>query len=296
MKTLIKSFLCAGLLGFSPMSASLAQAEGEVGTQAFPWSNFSNLAPSPTTYSLSQFSGKVVLLVVFQHNCGGCVANAAKIGRLVDTLDRGADSAKFQAVGAEISTANYTQIQTYRNTLTNSNTLTLNFPLVKVPNDTNIQNNDASVENQTRWKRYNSPRDVFFIIGHDGQIKARVAGNRMIAMSTVKYDSVSSMLKAALAAAPASLGSGSPQASGFRAERAGRGYRFRMNDGFTGAITLRISDLQGRTVRTLTLTPASPEVVWNALAATGNPLPYGMYFVQASGQRFSATMRVSVLP
>lgn len=293
MKTLIKTFVCAGLLSLSPMAVSKALAEGEVGTQAFSWTGFSDLASSPTTYSLSQYSGKVVLLVVFQYNCGGCVGNAAKIGRLADTLDRGPDSAKFQAVGTEISTATYANIQTYRNTLTNSGTLSLNFPLVKVPRDTAIAATDGTGE---KWKRYNSYRDTYFVIGHDGQIKARVAGNRANAMSAVKYDSLSTALKSALAAAPASLGSSATQASGFRTERAGRGYRFRMNDGFTGTITLRLSDLQGRTVRTLMLTPASPEVVWNAQGPTGNALPYGMYFVQATGQSFSTSLRISVLP
>jgi peroxiredoxin len=285
------SLLLGAVLGLVP-----AWGEGEVGSPAFQWTNFSNLAPSPTTYSLSQYSGKVVLLVVFQHNCGGCVGNAARIGRLADTLQSGAPTSKFQAVGAEISTATYNQIQTYRNTLTNSGALTLNFPLVKVPNDTNIQNNDASVENQTRWKRYNSPRDVFFVIGHDGLIKARVAGNRQNAMSAVKYDSIRTALNAALAAAPASLGPGSVSAAGFRAERAGRGYRFRMNDAFSGTINLRISDVQGRAVRLLALTPNAPEVSWDAQDAGGNTVPFGMYFVQATGRDFSARLRVSILP
>jgi peroxiredoxin len=285
------SLLFGAVLGLAP-----AWGEGEVGTPAFQWTGFSNLAPSPTTYSLSQYQGKVVLMVVFQHNCGGCLANADEIGRLVDTLDRGPDSAKFQAVGTEIATANYAQIQTYRNALTVNGALTLSFPLVKVPNDTNIRTNDASVENQTRWKRYNAPRDMFFVIGHDGLIKARVAGNRQTAMGNVKYDSIRTAIHTALAAAPASLGAGSASAAGFRADRIGRGYYFRMNDAFSGTITLRITDLQGRVVRRLALTPASSEVVWNGQDAAGNTVPFGMYFVQATGRDFSARLRISMLP
>src|SRR5690606_38381372 len=103
---------------------SASFGEGEVGSPAYQWTGYSDLAPSPTLYSLSQYQGKVVLLVVFQYNCGGCVANAGRFGRLADTLQSGAAGSKFQAVGAEIRNATYTQIQSYRNSLTNSSTLT----------------------------------------------------------------------------------------------------------------------------------------------------------------------------
>jgi hypothetical protein len=281
------AFILGGLLGIAPVFG-----EGEVGSQAFQWTGYSDLAPSPTTYSMSQYSGKVVLLLVFQHNCGGCIANAPRLGRLVDTLDRSADSAKFQAVGAEIFTGTYAQIQTYRNSLTNSNTLTLNFPLVKVPNDTAISSDGVG----TKWKRYNSYRDVHFVINHNGQITARVEGNRINAMTTVKYDSLRAALTAALAAVPASLAPGAGSLAGFKADRAGRGYYFRMNDGFTGTISLRISDLQGRTVRGFSLTSSAPGVLWNVLDASGNTLPYGMYFIQASGNGVSFRQRIPLLP
>jgi hypothetical protein len=285
MKTIALIF--AGILGIAP-----AFGEGEVGSQAFSFAGLSDLAPSPTTYGLAQYDGKVRMLVVFQYNCGGCVANAPKFGRLVDTLERGADSAKFQAIGAEISTANYSQIQNYRNSLTNSNTLTLNFPLVKVPNDTNISSDGVG----TKWRRYNSYRDVYFVINHSGQITARIEGNRQNAMTTVKYDSLRMALNAALAAVPAALASGGPSAGSFRVERAGQGFYFRMNDAFSGTIALRISDLQGRVVRSLVITPSAPEAVWNGLDASGGALPYGMYFLQATGAGLSLRQRIPLLP
>jgi hypothetical protein len=282
-----KALFLAGLLGVSSVFG-----EGEVGTQAFPWSGFSDLAPSPTTYSLTQYQGKVRLLVVFQYNCGGCVANAPKFGRLVDTLERGADSAKFQAIGAEINVATYANIQTYRNSLTNTGALTLNFPLVKVPNDTAISTDGVG----TKWRRYNSYRDVYFVINHDGIITARIEGNRQNAMTNVKYDSLRMALNAALAAVPASLTPGGNLASGFRVERAGRGFYFRMNEAFSGNIALKISNLRGATVRTLTITSADPQAYWNGLDASGSPLPYGMYFLQASGPGLSLRRSVPLLP
>lgn len=268
-----------------------AFGEGEKGSTAFQWSGFSDLAPSPTTYSLTQYSGKVVLLVVFQYNCGGCNANAPKIGRLADTLQSGKPGSKFQAVGAEIYTANYTQIQSYRNNLTNTGALNLDFPLVKVPSDTNILTDGIG----TKWKRYNSYRDVYFVINHAGVITARIEGNRSSTMTNVKYDSLRTALNAAIAAVPANVLAGGA-ASGFRMERAGRGYRFRMNDGFSGTIRLRVSDLQGRVVRAFSLDSSSPETAWNGTDASGAPLPYGMYFVQVAGPGLSLRRSIPLLP
>jgi hypothetical protein len=233
-----------------------------------------------------------VLLVVFQHNCGGCNQNAPKLGRLADTLQTGKPGSKFQAVGAEIFTANYTQIQAYRNNLTNTGSLTLNFPLVKVPSDTNILTDGVG----TKWKRYNSYRDVYFVINHLGVITARVEGNRLNAMTNVKYDSLRLALNTALAAAPSNVLGGSGAASGFLMERMGRGYHFRMNDGFSGKIRLRISDLQGRIVRTLSLDPASTETAWNGTDAAGAPLSYGMYFLHAVGPGISLRRSIPLLP
>ncbi len=281
----------AGILGVAS-----AFGEGEVGSQAFQWVDYSDLAPSPTTYSLSQYQGKVVLLVVFQYNCGGCVANAPRFGRLADTLQSGKPDSKFQAVGAEIRNATYAQIQTYRNSLTNSNTLTLDFPLVKVPYDTGILMSDPTVENLTRWKRYDAPRDVYFVINHEGTITARVAGNRVSAMTNTQYQSLRTALDAALAAAPASLNPGGPSASGFRANRVARGYRFRVDGLVSGSVPLRIVDVQGRVLTSITLTPASPEAVWNGTDAAGRRVPNGLYFLRADMDGRTLNQRLPLLP
>lgn len=269
-----------------------AFGEGEKGSTAYSWSGYSDLAPSPTTYSLSQYAGKAVLLVVFQYSCGGCNANAPKIGKLADSLQSGKPDSRFQAVGAEIYTANYTQIQSYRNNLV-SNAATVNFPLVKVPHDTAIAATDGTGE---KWKRYNSYRDTYFVINHLGVITARVEGNRANAMSTVKYDSLRLALGAAISAVPSSILSGGGNAAGFRTERLAHGYRFQMREGFSGAIRLRITDLQGRVVRLLSLDASNSEASWNGTDASGAALPYGMYFLQASGTDVSLRRAVPLLP
>ncbi len=290
MKTLLLSALMlVGSLGLQTAHA----AEGDVGTAAYPWSNLSDLATSPITYSLSQYSGKVVLLVVFQYNCGGCVGNAPKIGLLADTLFKSAEGAKFQAVGAEIATASYAQIQTYRNSLTSNGALTVNFPSVKVVHDTNIAATNGTGE---KWKRYNSYRDTYFVIGHDGLIKVKVEGNRANAMSKVKYDSLRTALNTALAAAPSSLAPASGSRVGFRADRIGRGYRFHLDEVATSAVSLRILDLQGRVIRAFVLSPSAPEAVWNGLDAAGNAVPYGLYFARTEGEGHAQSRRLPLLP
>jgi len=280
--------ILAGLLGVLP-----AFGEGEVSSSAFQWTNYSDLAPSPTTYSLSQYAGKVVLLVVFQYNCGGCVANAPRLGRLADTLQSGAVGSKFQAVGAEISTASYANIQTYRNSLTNSNTLTLNFPLVKVPRDTAIAASDGTGE---KWKRYNSYRDVYFVINHLGVITARIEGNRGSAMSNTLYTNLRTALNNALSSAPASLSSADGSLTGFRADRIGSGYRFRRDAAAAGPMTLRILDMQGRILNSYTLSAANPEATWSGTDAAGARAPYGLYFVRVEGTGQALTRRIPLLP
>lgn len=282
------ALILAGLLGIVP-----AFGEGELGTQAYSWSNLSNLAPSPTTYSLAQYQGKVVLQVVFQYNCGGCVANSSRIGRLVDTLEKSAQGPKFQAVGTEISTATYANIQTYRNSLTNSNTLTLDMPLVKVPHDTAIAATDGVGE---KWKRFNSYRDNYFVINHLGIITYRLAGNRVSSMPDSNYAKLRAALNNALNNAPSSLAPGAGSSAGFHADRVGRGYRFRLNGAVTGEVSLRILDLQGRAIRAFTLTSAVPEALWNGTDASGNAMPYGLYFARTEGGGQALSRRLPLLP
>jgi hypothetical protein len=282
------SILLAGLVGLSAVPAS---AEGEVNSQAHAFAGLSDLAPSPKTYGLNDYQGKVRLLVVFQYNCGGCVANAPKFGRLVDTLEKSADSARFQAIGAEINNATYANILQYRAQLTNNNTLALDFPLVKVPVDTAIATDGVG----TRWKRYNSYRDVYFVIDHTGKITARIQGNRANAMHDTLYRNLRTALTAALAAVPATL-SPAQGAKGFGVSmaRQGRAYRFELGADAAPA-SLQIHDLQGRAFFTRQLKPGSA-ALWNGTDAAGKAVPYGVYFVKIARAGVSESRRISYLP
>ena len=73
----LRARLLAGFIGLAAAASAFA-AEGGVGTTAYSWSNYKALdsVTYPTGVSLSNFQGKVILLVAFQYNCGGCVANA----------------------------------------------------------------------------------------------------------------------------------------------------------------------------------------------------------------------------
>jgi hypothetical protein len=285
------SILLSGLVGLS--AAPAAAAEGDVNSQAYAFTGLSDLAPTPKTYGLADYSGKVRLLVVFQYNCGGCVANAPKFGRLVDTLEKSADSARFQAIGAEINNATYANILSYRGSLTNNNTLTLDFPLVKVPFDTAIAN-DGGFEG-TRWKRYNSRRDTYFVIDHNGKITARIAGNRSNAMHDTLYRNLRTALTAALAAAPANLASAQGGKSfGVSMTRQGRAYRFELGADAAPA-SLQIHDLQGRAFFTRQLKPGST-ALWNGTDAAGKTVPYGVYFVKISRAGVTESRRISYLP
>ena len=152
-------------------------AEGDTGTMAYQWANYTDLAPTnPKTYSLSDFHGKVILMNVFQYNCGGCDANAPKLGRMADSIGSGSASVPFQGVGTEIDNGSYTQIQTSYVPQLKKNAPNINYPLVHVPFDTAIYT--ATNPSGTVWKRYNSYRDVYFVIDANGKIVLRVAGNR----------------------------------------------------------------------------------------------------------------------
>src|ERR1700749_2378944 len=98
----MRELLLAGLamLGVSAVWG----AEGDVGTQAYAWANYKCLdsATYPNGVSLASFQGKVVLMNVFQYDCGGCDANAPAIGKLADSLGSGKPGIPFQAVGTEI--------------------------------------------------------------------------------------------------------------------------------------------------------------------------------------------------
>ncbi len=292
----LTSALSAGAFGLSLMlslAPSAAFAEGEVNSMAYQFTGYSDLATSnPQTYSLATYQGKVVMLVVFQHSCGGCQGNAPKFGRLADTLKSGAVNSNFQAIGAEIFNGTYSNIQTYRNLLTNSNTLTLNFPLVHVPHDTAIAAADGVGE---KWKRYNSYRDVYFVIDHTGKITARVDGNRGNAMSNTQYNTLRTAINTALAAVPVAIApAASASEKSFKVMQRGGTLLFDVST-FRAPVTLKILDLQGRKIRTI-VSSKTAAILWDGKDAGGKPVPFGAYFVRATDGNLSSVQRITILP
>jgi len=273
-------------------SASLAQAaEGDVGTKAFTWSDYKAL--DSTTYPAglgpTAFAGKVILLVVFQYNCGGCVANAPALGKLADSLGSGQAGVPFQAIGAEIDNGTFAQIQTSYNVKLKQNAANVKFPLVHVPFDTAIITDGTG----TKWKRFNSYRDVYFVINPDGTIRARIQGNRNNAMGTVKYDSLRTQLVAALASAT-SIRPFEGVKTGMRVLQRGTSFVFDVS-GMSAPVTVRIQDLQGRQVRAFTTSKAT-SFSWDGKDMGGKPVPYGTYFVRVSDGTSNIAQRITVLP
>jgi len=207
-------------------------AEGDVGTPAFFWTSYKALDsvayPNPAGFSLTSVRGKVILLDVFQFNCGGCRANAPQVGRLADSLGSGRAGIPFQGVGAEIANGTFLQIQTSFNSQLKSLAPNLIYPLVHVPWDTAITSDAIG----TIWHRYNSHRDVYFVIDHTGIIRARIDGNRGTAMTVAQFASLRTALITAIANVP----------TGIIFQSRGK------NSVKTQAVSLKILDLQGRTL------------------------------------------------
>lgn len=268
-------------------------AEGDVGTQAYPWSGYSDLASTPKTYNLADYQGKVVLMIVFQYNCGGCNANAPIVGKIADSLGSGMAGVPFQAIGTEIDNGTYAQIQNpYRANLTR-NAPNLNCPLVHVPYDTGINKTDPI---GTKWKRYNSYRDNYFVISHTGMIVGHVIGNRSTTMVADSLTKLKNALTAALAAVPTGiLCINSCGKNGLKAWHQGGAFHFDPGSGVRGPVSLQILDLQGRNIRTFSI-PSGTAAVWNGAGSTGNAVPFGTYFVKVTGAGYSQSQRINWLP
>jgi len=287
----MKNLLAAIVLAVCAIAQTSHAAEGDVGTMAFSWSDYKALDSSayPSGLGTAAFSGKVILLVVFQYNCGGCVANAPTLGKLADSLGSGQSGVPFQAIGAEIDNGTFAQIQTSYNAKLKQNAANVKFPLVHVPFDTAIITDGTG----TKWKRYNSYRDVYFVINPDGTIRARIQGNRNNAMGTVKYDSLKTQLVAALAAAT-SVRQFQEAKAGLKVMQRGGTFVFDAS-GLRTPVAVKIQDLQGRQIRSFTITRGA-NFLWDGKDASGKPVQFGTYFVRASDGMTVSTQRISILP
>ncbi len=226
--------ICLFVLGLLGATLTFGD-EGDVGTQAYFWTGYKSLDsvtyPNPAGLSLTSFRGKAILLDVFMYTCGGCMANAPAIGALADSLGSGNPSIPFQAVGTEIANATFSDIQVQYNAKLLSKAPKVKFPLVRVPFDTAITTISGLA---TVWHRYNSFRDVYFVIDHNGKITARIEGDTRSKMTTTQYASLRTALIAAIAQVPTGI-----------VIRPREKTELHKN-----AVTWKIMDLQGRTLRT----------------------------------------------
>ena len=269
-------------------------AEGDVGTQAYQWSGYSDLAPTPTTYSLSNYLGKVVLMNAFQYNCSGCDSNAPMIGRIADSIGSGKSNVAFQGIGTEIDNGTYAQIQASYSSKLKSIATNVNYPLVHVPNDTAIRQNYMNIG--TYWNRYNTFRDVYFVIDATGKITFRLSGDRLHKLADSNFAKIRNAIGAALATAPTNiLCLNACGKNGLKASRQSGGFHFSVNSSNTPVI-VQIMDLQGRNMRTFSIQPSTSGAVWNGLDAHGNAIPYGTYFLRATGSGISTSQRISWQP
>lgn len=273
-------------------------AEGDTGTMAYQWANYKALDSVTYPYnggaggvSLSMFRGKVVLMNAFQYNCGGCDMNAPTIGKLADSLGSGKAGSNFQGVGTEIDNGTFAQIQTSYNTQLKKNAPNLIYPLVHVPFDTAITTDGVG----TKWHRYNTYRDVYFVIDPNGKIVGHVIGNRQNAMAADSLKKLRTAIFAALAAVPTNiLCLNSCSKDGLKAYRQGNGFHFNLGTTANSPAFLQILDLQGRMIRTFTI-PAGSNVVWNGTGVSGN-VPFGTYFAKVTIGSASASQRINWTP
>ena len=283
--------LLLALIGTVGLSVAFG-AEGDTGTMAYQWSGYSDLNPTtPKTYSLSDFAGKVVLMSAFQYNCGGCDSNAPTIGRIADSIGSGQPGVLFQGVGTEIDNGTYAQIQASYVPKLKRNASNVIYPLVHVPFDTAITTDGVG----TKWHRYNTYRDVYFVIDSKGKIVQRVAGNRANRMTEANFTLLKTAIAKALTAATTNiLCLNSCSKNGLRAYRQGDGFHFNLGVTANGPASLQILDLQGRMIRSFSI-PVGSNVVWSGTGASGN-VPFGTYFAKVTIDGASASQRINWTP
>ncbi len=295
-----KLFLFALGLALTAAQSAVA-AEGDVGTQAFQWPAYKALDSTtyPNGLAFSALQGKVVLLFVFQYSCGGCQANAPNIGKLADSLGSGKNEVPFQAIGCEIDNGTFLDIANFKTQHLVTNAPNVNFPLLHVPYDTAIDKTMTAHPGGTWWNRYNCYRDSYFVIDHTGKIMFRFDGSFSSAMPPTEMDSIKTALVSAIASTPTGIlcirGCDSP--FGLTAHQDAGGFHFSLSNGaVNGPVSLQIFDFQGRTIRALLIPGAGGQAEWNGLDSHGNQVPFGPYYLRATGAGLSVSRRLNWLP
>jgi peroxiredoxin len=287
----------AVIAGAVLLAAGSALAVGHVGDMAAEWSGLKDL--NGKTHALKDYQGKVVLLMTVQHNCGGCRANAPRIGQIA----KGFQGAKFQAVGPDINYANATDLGSFGKLLKGTDT-SLNFPLLSGLKAPEIKDSIKGGANfGTMWVPYDALRDVFFVIDHTGKIVHRLDGNRGSAVDAGKYTALTAAITAAIAAVPTVSISSPGQGGGMCLQACKRNgaFSFDLSTGranLAGNASMKIMDTQGRLIRSLALnaTGAEARAMWDGKDSQGKTAAWGSYFVNASAPGQSTTLLLTWLP
>lgn len=298
-----KAVLLAAAFAVSGFTAEAAAAEpgpGQVGAMAHEFTGLKDFAGK--AYNLHDYRGKVVLIMTVQYNCGGCRANAPRIGKIAKSFQ----GKSFQAFGPDINFATATELGSFDKVLRGTDTA-LNFPLLSGLAKPEIKDsvNNGSVLG-TMYVPYNALRDVYFVIDHTGKIVFRMDGNRGNAVDESKYTALTNAISGAIASIPTVSIAAKMQGQGLclQACKKNGNYVFDLgtgSSGLAGNIVLKIMDPQGRIVRELDWDRQSSAVgnrqaLWDGYDSKGNAAAWGNYFVNASAAGQSVTMLLAWLP
>jgi peroxiredoxin len=275
--------------------AGSALAIGKVGDMAADWSGLKDL--DGKTCNLADYKGKVLLIMTVQWNCGGCNANAPRVGEIAKKFA----GPHFQALGPDINKGTVANLRTFEKNLKRTAT-DVNFPLLTGLIEPNIIYTDTG----SKWAPYNALRDVFFIVDHTGKIVGRVDGNRGNTMGEANYKKVEDAITAALAAVPTTTiaTSGNADLCVRACKREGQFVIDLDPSGRlpAGTIALRILDPQGRVIRNLGWNgrggngSTGTQAVWDGRDTQGRTMSWGSYFLNANAPGSSVTLLLSWLP
>lgn len=285
--------MCVVFAGAVLLTVGSAMAIGKVGEMAADWSGLKDL--DGKTCNLSDYKGKVLLIMTVQHNCGGCLANAPRVGQIAKKFE----GPNFQAIGSNINKGNAAQIKTFETEL-KSIEKNIDFPLLTGLVEPAIINEN----NVSRWAPYDALRDVFFIIDHTGKIVGRVDGNRSDYMGDAKYKQIEDAITAALTKIPSTTiaTSGNLDLCLRACKRQGVFQIDLDPQRNLGSkdIDLRILDPQGRVIRTLDWaragSGAGSQAIWDGMDSRGKAVAWGSYFLNANAPGSSVTMLLSWVP
>jgi peroxiredoxin len=286
-------FLCVSVI--ASLIGLTSAAPGDVGTMAYEWSAFNLKDLTGKTQNLKDYQGKAVLIFTVQYNCGGCVANAPRVGTIAMKFQGQA----FQALGVDVAKGTLENDQFFSTKYLKAKDTSLNFPILRGLPDSQL----VSAQDGLKWKAYNSYRDVFIVVDHMGKIVHRLDGDRRAATSEANYTALETAIRTAISNVPTST-IGAIGDNGLCVRACKRAGLFQIDlDSRSlqtvGTINLRILDPKGRLIRELaTRSNASSgnPVVWDGLDAGGRVVSWGSYFLNVTAAGSSTTLLLPWLP